>query len=159
MTSLAEIIVKNLAEKNLHITLAESLTGGLVAECIVRVPGASAVLWGSFVSYTNNAKIKMLGISEELIKKHGPVSSPIAIAMAEGALDKSGADLALSITGLAGPDGDGTGVPVGTVWIGLARKEASSSFAQSFAFTGSRNEVREAAASAALKLLLDYIIQ
>ena len=149
------------------IAAAESVTGGLAADFIVRVPGASRVFWGSFVTYTADAKVRMLGVPEGLIKKHGEVSKPVALAMAEGALKKSGSSIAFSVTGLAGPGGDSSAasantsakIPIGTVWIGIAgmgRKTQGSlwSEAKMFCFKGGRNEVRGAAAVAALKEVL-----
>jgi len=108
-----------------------------------------------------DAKTKMLGVSGDLIKKEGAVSGAVALAMAEGALEKSGASWAFSITGLAGPAGSPTGdnseVPIGTVWIGIAGKGIQSA-AKMFRFTGSRNEVRKAAALSALKEVLKTIL-
>jgi len=158
----AEEIVRILASGGKMIAGAESCTAGLAADLIARVPGASRVFWGSFVTYSPDAKVKMLGVSGELIKKEGAVSRGVALAMAEGALEKSGASWAFSITGLAGPAGDGSEVPIGTVWIGIAGKgsgERVQSDAKMFRFTGSRNEVREAAAKAALKEVLENIIE
>jgi PncC family amidohydrolase len=161
---LAEELVREFAARGKLIAAAESCTAGLVSDYIAGVPGASSVFWGSFVTYTADAKAKMLGIPEELINAHGAVSRPVALAMAEGALNKSGVSLAFSITGLAGPAGDGRGTPVGTVWIGLSEKIAELpsgnplwSEAKIFHFTGSRNEVRLAAAVAALEEVIKRI--
>jgi len=142
------------------IAAAESCTAGLAADLIARVPGASSVFWGSFVTYSLDAKVRMLGMSGELLKKEGAVSRAVSLAMAEGALEKSGASWAFSITGLAGPAGDNSDVPIGTVWIGIAGKgdgKGIKSVAKMFRFTGSRNEVREAAAKAALEEVLKNI--
>jgi len=160
MPEIAEEIVRLLASSGKMITAAESCTAGLAADLIARVPGASRVFWGSFVTYSPDAKVRMLGVNGELIKKEGAVSRAVALAMAEGALEKSGASLAFSITGLAGPAGDASEVPVGTVWIGIAVKggdKGIQSEAKMFRFTGSRNEVREAAAKAALEEVLKRI--
>jgi PncC family amidohydrolase len=135
---------------------AESCTAGLAADLIARIPGASRVFWGSFVSYSIDAKIRMLGIDGTLIQKFGAVSRETALAMAEGALKKSGADYALSVTGLAGPEGDGSGLPVGTVWIATLSPEGEGR-ASVFRFSGSRNEVRRAAARKAITELLSRI--
>ena len=159
-------IVKNLSAAGKMIAAAESCTAGLAADLIARIPGASKVLWGSFVTYTADAKQKMLGVPEGLIHEFGAVSRPVALAMAEGALLKSSAHYAFSITGLAGPDGDESGNPVGTVWIGFAARDetggprmagAAWKEAKEFRFKGSRNEVRKAAAMAALKEILERI--
>ena len=160
MPETAEEIVRILASGGEIIAAAESCTAGLAADLIARVPGASRVFWGSFVTYSPDAKVRMLGVSGELIKKEGAVSRGVALAMAEGALNKSGASWAFSITGLAGPAGDNSEVPVGTVWIGIAGKDCDKgikSGAKMFRFTGSRNEVREAAAKAALEEVLKNI--
>ena len=154
--------MRRLTARGEMIAIAESCTAGLAADMLARFPGASKVLWGSFVTYTAEAKTRMLGVPKELIDKHGAVSRPIALAMAEGALERSGASWALSITGLAGPDGEGA--PVGTVWIGLAgpaggrARVRPRSEAKCFHFNGSRNEVRAAAAAAALKEVLSRIL-
>jgi PncC family amidohydrolase len=116
---------------------------------IARIPGASRVLWGSFVTYTLEAKIRMLGLNRETLEKYGAVSRETACAMAEGALEKSGVFLALALTGLAGPGGDGSAVPVGTVWIAAAVRGEPAEAAV-FHFEGGRNQVRNSAALAAL---------
>jgi len=165
---LAEELVRGLAARKKMIAAAESCTAGLASDFITRVPGASNVFWGSFVSYTPDAKARMLGIQEELIEKHGAVSRPVALAMAEGALEKSGAFWAFSITGFAGPGGGSAGdPPVGTIWIGIAGRDGKPldgkpsgclwSDAKMLLFAGGRNEVREAAAAAALQELLERI--
>ena len=153
-------LVRVLTARRQMIALAESCTAGLAADMIARLPGASRVLWGSFVTYTADAKTRMLGVPGELIEEHGAVSRPVSLAMAQGALERSGASWALSITGFAGPDGEG--VPVGTVWIGLAGPAGAvmrpPAEAKRFLFKGSRNEVRLAAATAALKEVLSKIL-
>ena len=160
--SIAEDVVRSLAARKKTIAAVESCTSGLASDFITRVPGASNVFWGSFITYSSDAKVKLVGVSEELIKEHGEVSRPVALAMAEGALEKSGAFWVFSVTGFAGPGGGTTSAPVGTVWIAVAgrdgtEKEAFRSTAKMFSFTGSRNEVREAAAAAALETLLERI--
>jgi PncC family amidohydrolase len=160
MPETSEEIIKILASGGKMIAAAESCTAGLAADLIARVPGASAVFWGSFVTYSPDAKTRMLGVSGELIKKEGAVSRGVALAMAEAALGKSGASWAFSITGLAGPAGDSSEVPIGTVWVGIAGKSGKGiqSGAKMFRFSGSRNEVREEAAKAALKEVLEKIL-
>ena len=142
----ARLLVERCAALSLRVVLAESCTAGLGADCIARIPGASLVLWGSFVVYTVDAKVAMLGLDRGLIEKNGAVSRETACAMAEGALVKSGAHLSAAVTGLAGPGGDGTAVPVGTVWIATALRDGETA-ASVFHFPGSRDEVRRAAAS------------
>jgi PncC family amidohydrolase len=153
MAEAAETLVQRLGAASEMIVLAESCTGGLAADMIARIPGASAVLWGSFVSYTPEAKARMLGVGEDLLGKYGPVSRETVCAMAEGALEKSGVFIALAITGLAGPGGDGSAVPVGTVWIATALRGGRTEAAV-FSCRGSRNEVRNSAALTALEAAL-----
>jgi PncC family amidohydrolase len=141
----ARELIQKLSSASLSLVLAESCTAGLTADLLAQVPGASRVLWGSFVCYSIDAKERMLGIDGGLIRKYGAVSRETACAMAEAALGRSGADMAAAVTGLAGPDGDGSPVPVGTVWIGVASRGGQSR-GSVFHYTGSRNEVRLAAA-------------
>ena len=145
-------IIRHAETAGLKIVTAESCTAGLTADLLVSVPGASRVFWGGFVCYTPEAKTLMLGIEKALLEKYGLVSRETAMAMARGALKRSGADVAISVTGLAGPDGDGSGVPVGTVWIGAARRGGECN-ALSYHYTGSRQEVRAAAARESLEVL------
>lgn len=121
--SLEESIVKLLTAQKQTLALAESCTGGYIANRVTNVPGASAVLWGGVVSYANEAKENCLGVSPETIAAHGAVSQETAREMAEGARRISGTDFAISVTGIAGPDGGTTEKPVGTVFIGLATHE------------------------------------
>jgi PncC family amidohydrolase len=151
-----ERLIRCLSRTSRTVVAAESCTAGLVADLLAQVPGASQVLWGSFVSYTVGAKIRMLGLDEALIHRYGAVSREIACAMARAALERSAADIAVSVTGLAGPEGDGTGTPVGTVWIGTIL-QGETPQARVFQYTGSRNEVRIAAAGDAIKELLARI--
>ena len=156
---LAEQLVNFLDVSKKRLVIAESCTGGLCSDFLVSVPGASRVFLGSFITYTVEAKVKTLGIPEDIIEKYGAVSRDTALAMAEGALKLSGADLAVSITGLAGPEGDGSGVPIGTVWMALAGlSEGPSgliwSEAKGCIFSGERNEIREAASAAALEWVI-----
>jgi PncC family amidohydrolase len=151
----AEAVVRLLREKSLMLAVAESCTAGLVADSIACIPGASEVFWGSFVTYRVEAKTAMLGISRALIERHGVVSAETARAMAESALKKSGADLSASVTGLAGPDGDDRGTPIGTVWMAVAVRENSGSRVrlERFCYGGGRAAVREAATLDVLRLI------
>jgi PncC family amidohydrolase len=136
---------------------AESCTAGMVADLVARIPGASRVLWGSYVTYMADAKLRALGLDAAELEKFGPVSRETACAMALGALDRSGADYAVAVTGLAGPGGDGTAVPVGTVWIATAGR-GRAPLARRFHFGGARNEIRKRAAREALEALLTRIL-
>ncbi|MDR0623741.1 MAG: CinA family protein [Treponema sp.] len=146
----AENLVNKLQAASWTLVLAESCTAGLAADLIARIPGASRVLWGSFVTYTVDAKTAMLGLDRDMIKKYGAVSRETACAMAEGALEKSGAPLAAAVTGLAGPGGDGSAVPVGTVWIATALRGAPTKAAV-FHYRDSRNGIRNSAALAVVE--------
>jgi PncC family amidohydrolase len=149
-------LVKLLKGKEKIFAAAESCTAGLVGHLAAGVPGASRVFWGSFVTYSIDAKVRMLGLREEEILRQGAVSRETAAAMARGALERSGVDAAVAVTGLAGPEGDGSPVPVGTVWIGTAERDGEIG-TRVFHFSGSRNEVRQAAARAALEELLKIV--
>lgn len=118
-----ESAVAMLKEHHLKVATAESCTGGLIAKRITDVPGASEVFECGIISYANEIKHKVLGVSEDDLNKYGAVSEPVAKQMAQGALKVSGADIAVSVTGIAGPDSDSTSKPVGLVYIGLADKE------------------------------------
>jgi nicotinamide-nucleotide amidase len=139
--------------KGLSVATAESCTGGLVAGLITAIPGSSAVFERGFVTYSNAAKTEMLGVSGELIAAHGAVSEPVARAMAEGALAKSRADIAVAVTGIAGPDGGTPEKPVGLVHFAAARKgRASVAREERFGAIG-RDEIRMRSVAVALDLL------
>lgn len=139
------------------IAVAESCTGGLVAAALTEIPGSSDVLGSSFVTYSNDAKVGILGVSVEMIETFGAVSIAVAWAMARGALEKSQADVAVSITGVAGPGGGSEKKPVGTVVFGRADKGADSediaADKRQFGDLG-RGGVRLQAALCALELLM-----
>lgn len=120
--SMEEIIVKLLKASSSTLCTAESCTGGLLANRITNVPGASAVFMDGFVTYSNASKSELLGVPGELIATHGAVSEEVVRAMAEGALERSGTRFALATTGIAGPDGGTSEKPVGTVWLALAER-------------------------------------
>ena len=141
--------------QGLTLTTAESCTGGLAAKELTDVPGASAVFVGGVVSYWSEVKAKVLGVPRPLLVEYGAVSEPVARAMAEGARRLTGADIALSVTGVAGPDRDDRGNAVGTVFIALAAHDAT--LCRSLAFSGGRDEIRRDAVSALWALLADYI--
>ena len=149
--SLSAKVLTALAGKKL--ATAESLTGGGIGQAITSVSGASAVFAGGIISYTNEVKHKVLGVPVETLNTLGPVSAPVAQAMAQGARNVIGADVAVAVTGLAGPDGDEFGNPVGTVFIGYA--DGHTAFAREYHFEGDRAEVREQTIEAALALILE----
>ena len=149
--SLSAEVLTRLAGKRL--ATAESLTGGGIGQAITSVSGASAVFAGGIISYTNEVKHKVLGVPMDILDKCGPVSGPVAKAMAQGARKVLGADVAVAVTGLAGPGGDEFGNPVGTVFIGYA--DEHTAFARECHFSGSREEIREQTICAALRLVLE----
>jgi nicotinamide-nucleotide amidase len=138
-------------KKGLRVATAESCTGGLVAGAITAIPGSSAIFTHGFVTYANEAKTEMLGVPEPMLAAHGAVSSEVAAAMATGARAHSGAHLAVSTTGVAGPDGGSPQKPVGTVWFGLATPDGVTTYHR--IFPGNRDEVRQASVDFALDLL------
>ena len=135
------------------LATAESLTGGGIGAALTAVPGASAVFKGGIISYTNEVKQALLGVSPETLEVHGAVSCQTAEEMAIGARRLLQADVAVSVTGLAGPGGDEYGNPVGTVFIGYC--DAWESFAVRRHFDGDRESVRSQTIQAALELILD----
>lgn len=145
-------VIHALAGKTL--VTAESCTGGGIGAALTTIAGSSAVFKGGIISYTNEVKEKLLGVDPELLNKEGAVSAPVAEAMARGARRALNSDVAVSVTGLAGPDGDEFGNPVGTVYIGYCDHNVCIS--KYFCFTGARDAVREQAVTAALELILQY---
>ena len=143
-------VLNRLAGKTL--ATAESCTGGGIGAALTAVPGSSAVYKGGIISYTNWVKANLLGVPEELLETVGAVSAPVAEAMAVGARKALQADIAVSVTGLAGPGGDEFGNPVGRVYIGYADEKLSTS--REFTFEGDREAVRQQAVEEALKLIL-----
>ncbi len=148
-------VVRILRERGLHAATAESCTGGLVAEKITNVPGASEVFGFGFVTYAEQAKSRLLGVDPAMIQRYNVVSGPVAVAMARGALQASGADLAVGITGLAGPGGALPGKPVGTVYLGGADARSNRSYLMRLELGGyqERSIIRTRAALYALDLL------
>ena len=155
----AEKLVKVLAEKKMTCATAESCTGGGVGYTITGVSGSSAVFWGGVISYDNSVKRDVLGVPEEVLATKGAVSSECAAAMAEGARRLLKTDLAVSLTGIAGPGG-GTAEPVGLVWFGLASggsRSRATVITGKKVFPGDREAVRTAAIEHTLNLLLDAV--
>jgi len=148
---LEEVVGHQLRLKQFTIATAESCTGGLVAERLTRVPGSSDYFAGSVVSYTNDAKARLLGVSEEALERYGAVSGEVAEAMARGVKQRIGATIAVSVTGTAGPGGGTDAVPVGTVYIGLADELVTSN--RRLVLPGDRHLVRWRASTAALEMV------
>ena len=144
-------VLKALEGKTL--STAESCTGGMIGSALTAVPGASGVYKGGIISYWSEVKENLLGVDAVLLETKGPVSEPVAKAMAEGVRRALCTDVAVSVTGLAGPDADEFGYPVGTVFVGYA--DAQYSVVKEFHFSGNREQVRKKAAEAALRLILE----
>jgi nicotinamide-nucleotide amidase len=142
-----------LLQRRWRLALAESCTGGWMGKALTDVPGSSRWFECSYVTYSNAAKQKMLGVDADVLQSHGAVSREVVLQMAQGALLGSGADLALSVSGVAGPDGGTAAKPVGLVWFaaGLA---AAAPLAEDRRFDGSREEVRRQAVHHGLSMIL-----
>ncbi|MFL4992349.1 CinA family protein [Microvirga tunisiensis] len=153
MTNRAATLLDAYRDKGLKIATAESCTGGLVAALLTEISGSSSVMERGFVTYSNEAKIELIGVPAELIAAHGAVSEPVARAMAEGALAHSRADVAVGITGVAGPTGGTATKPVGLVHFGLARKGAATIHLERRYGDLGREIVRRRAVEDALALL------
>jgi nicotinamide-nucleotide amidase len=157
MVDLARRVIEANRAAGLHIALAESCTGGLVSAALTERPGSSDVFEAGLVTYSNQAKLDLLGVSLDVLETFGAVSIAVAWAMAQGALKKSGADVAVAITGIAGPDGGSDKKPVGTVVFARARKDGDPgeivADLKNFGDLG-RGGVRLQAALCALDLLM-----
>ena len=151
MMKLCNDLLKALEGKTL--ATAESLTGGGIGAAITAVPGASKVFAGGVISYSDMIKREVLGVPQEMLSANGAVSAPVARAMAMGVRKLLQADIAISVTGLAGPDGDEFGHPVGTVCIGYA--DDKNITAEEYHFTGDRDAVRQQTIRTALRLILE----
>lgn len=153
--TMEERVVELLAKEQLTVTTAESCTGGLIAGTLVNVPGASDVLGEGYVTYSNEAKMRLLGVRKETLDLYGAVSTQTAEEMAAGAAAAAGADAALSATGIAGPGGGTPEKPVGLVYVGCFLKGSVS--VREFRFTGSRKENRLRTVEEALEFLLERL--
>ena len=156
--TLEEEVVHKLLEENLTITTAESCTGGLIAATIVNVSGASGCFNEGYITYANEAKVRLLGVSEESIRSFGVVSDVVVAEMAEGALNRADADIAIAVSGIAGPLGGSPEKPVGTVYIGICLKDkvdkSLTKTSYKFHFEGDRSEIRDKTVKEALKIIL-----
>lgn len=152
----AKRVIDSLINHQMSIITAESCTGGLIAGALTSVSGSSEVVYGGFITYANQAKIAMVGVPEAVLIDHGAVSEQTARAMAEGARVASDADIAVSVTGIAGPSGGSAEKPVGLVYIGCATARETYYQVERFGDLG-RDGVREATIIAALKMVLDVV--
>lgn len=157
IAALAAELVEKARAANLVLATAESCTGGLIAAAITDVAGSSAVFDRGFVTYSNEAKSDMLGVPAETLQRHGAVSSQTAHAMAFGALSNSKADIAVSVTGIAGPDGGTAEKPVGLVYIGIAEIDGRTHVVDHTFGDIGRDAVRRVTVQAALKAFLAAI--
>jgi nicotinamide-nucleotide amidase len=149
-------IIKLLTEKQQTIVTAESCTGGMIAAALTDIPGASAALYGGYVTYANAAKSRMIHVQARLIRDYGAVSNQVARAMADGARNTARADYAVAVTGIAGPDGGSEKKPVGLVYVAVSSELATVVIEHRFGDLG-RDEIRKSSVRAALDLMLQVL--
>ncbi|MHB1012808.1 MAG: CinA family protein [Desulfobacteria bacterium] len=154
--SAARVLGAALSASGKRLAVAESCTGGLLGGAITSIPGSSLYFSGGVVAYGNSAKISLLGVPPDLIAGRGAVSRDVALAMAEGALTRFRADLAIAVTGVAGPGGGSRGKPVGTVWVAVAAP-GGVRYAHRFRFPGGREAVRRETVRASLLAAIDVL--
>lgn len=158
LTDLGELAVRlgeGCAARGLHVATVESCTGGLVGHAITEVPGSSAWFVGGFVTYSNELKHQSVGVPDDVLAAHGAVSAQVAMAMASGGRARTGADLAVSVTGIAGPDGGSAAKPVGLTYVAVA--DADGITVRRFVWSGDRSDNKRESAEAALALLIERI--
>jgi len=152
----AESLLALCRSKRITLATAESCTGGLIVAALTAIAGSSDVVERGFVTYSNAAKHQMVGVPMALIERYGAVSEQVAAAMADGALERSGATIAVSVTGVAGPGGGSVEKPVGLVWFGLARGDARA-IAERRVFPGDRGGIRAATVAHAFQMIRDAL--
>ncbi len=155
--SIYELLLRKLTDLGMTLSIAESCTGGLISHRITEIPGASACFDLGVVAYSNEAKVRVLGVSEATLLEHGAVSERVALEMAGGAARTGDSRCAIGVTGIAGPGGGSPGKPVGLVFIGLFRSDTRDSRVERFTFRGNRSEIKEQAASSAILSLLSFL--
>jgi nicotinamide-nucleotide amidase len=153
--ALAERLGHSLKAQGYKIATAESCTGGWIAQALTEVPGSSAWFDQGFVTYSNNAKVQMLGVNSQTLVQHGAVSAEVAQQMAAGALANSEADWAIAVTGIAGPDGGSEDKPVGTVYIAWQNKNGFSNV-ERLSLSGNRHQIRRQTVIRAIERVLDF---
>ena len=156
MSDLVDKLMEKMAGKAMTLVTAESCTGGLISSAITSRPGASRIFDRGFVTYSNDAKRELLDVPEKLLKDNGAVSTLVAEAMVKGALKNTKADIAIAVTGIAGPEGGSESKPVGLVYIGYGKRGDLPKVAR-HDFTGNREQIRLAAVKEALKHALDLV--
>lgn len=154
---LARMVLRDYSAHRLRVATAESCTGGMISETLTAIPGSSAVFDRSFITYSDVSKTEMLGVPAELMQQHGSVSAEAAQAMAIGALNNSNADVAVSATGIAGPDGGSLEKPVGLVYIGLA-STTEGVMVERHIFTGTRTIVRMRTTERVLQFMMSLTL-
>jgi nicotinamide-nucleotide amidase len=159
LQKLSAAVVNDLTGAGKAVSTAESCTGGWVAKSITDIPGSSAVFQYGIVSYSNGAKESILGVKNETLEEHGAVSQPVVEEMAKGVLRLSGADIAVAVSGVAGPDGGTEDKPVGTVWFAWAVRDGAKVLVDTSReqFTGDRDLVRELTVAHALQGVLERV--
>jgi len=155
MNNPAAEIIDIMREKKLTLGTVESATGGLISHLITNIPGSSDVFQGSIISYSNEIKMKIVGVKAETLKKYGAVSARAAEDMADGGRKVLGVDICVADTGIAGPGGAVPGKPVGLFYLGLANKDGT--FSRKHLFKGTRAENKQQAAQTALMWVKDYL--
>lgn len=156
ITTLVEELATVLTTAQRRLCTAESCTGGWISKSLTDLAGSSAWFECGFSTYSDSAKQALLGVPAETLARHGAVSGEVAVAMVAGALAKSGADAALAVTGIAGPDGGSDDKPVGTVWFGWQLR-GQAAVSRSAQFDGDRNAVRQQAVAEALRGMLQLL--
>ena len=156
---LAAAVVNDMTETGKAVSTAESCTGGWVAKALTDIPGSSAVFHYGVVSYSNGAKEHILGVQNATLEEHGSVSEPVVEEMAEGVLNLSGSDMAVAVSGIAGPDGGTREKPVGTVWFAWAIRDSGKIRTETHLahFDGDRELIRELTVAHALQGVLDRL--
>jgi nicotinamide-nucleotide amidase len=157
LRDLAEQLGECLMARGLKLASAESCTGGWLAKIITDIPGSSAWFTGSVVSYSNEAKQSLLGVSENTLKEFGAVSGETVLEMSDGLFAHTDADVAVSVSGIAGPDGGSEEKPVGLVWLSWGKRDKSV-FANPYNFAGDREAVRKQSIKQALNNLQDLLV-
>lgn len=155
LTELAVRLGARCAARGVRVATVESCTGGLVGHLITEVPGSSAWFVGGFVTYADDLKREMVGVPPAVLAAHGAVSAQVAMAMATGGRQRTGADLAVSVTGIAGPDGGTQSKPVGLTYVAVA--DDTDVAVRRFVWSGDRGENKRQSAAAALELLLERV--
>ncbi len=152
---LEQVVGELLLQHGLWLATAESCTGGLISHLITNVAGSSTYYLGGVTAYSNEAKMRLLGVRQETLEQHGAVSEETVLEMARGIRKAMGADIGISVSGIAGPAGGTPDKPLGTVWIGLSSPR--DEYARHFLWSGDRLAVKEQSAQAAMKMVVEYL--